>query len=1166
VGENPPQGYQGGLCIGKKLQEGLSMRVVRIISVLISLLFFQSVPVDAAPDYTKTPVFFVHGHGLNANSWATMISSLTDAGYPPEYLEAIQLVPNDGANIPAAEEQIAPAIETFLDSINTFLAVNYPAIPLNTKVNLVSHSMGSMSSRWYAARVRPDRVHKWVSLAGANHGTNDLCGFPEGGADDLCPAYATSELDSFIQFTLNGAPFVADVDETPYGIGQDSPGVVSVPSDQNRQILYVTIRTSPDIWIDPEDSVILDGTGGVQIPIPGDLPATMTSEGNFLMTNGVGHDPMLSDPETMRLVKIILDLDQTLVAAYSFDEGSGSIVNDASGSGNHGTITGAVWTSGQFESGLQFDGVDDFVQVSDHPSLHLTDEGTISAWVYPNSRRSFDRIIAKDESSPGRNDAFVISLGNTADRIQIAYKNYQTEGFYTPVGSLSLNQWHHIAFVFTTSAVQFYIDGVLQSLSGAGTINYGGNENLRIGIRGDGVQDFDGIIDNVRIYNLALNTSEIQMDMNNPVTPSISIGDVAVTEGDAGTVDAVFAVSLSAPTGLDVSVDYDTADGTAVAGGDYEAASDTLFFPAGTTTQTITVVVNGDFSDEPDETFFVNLSNAINANIANDQGRATIIDDDEPPPPQNLMAAYGFDEGSGSTVSDASGNGNDGIISGASWTSQGRFGSGLVFDGIDDWVTIDDATSLDLTTGMTLEAWVYPTEALSGWSVVILKEQPGGSVYYLAPNSHLDQPATGIFNGGSRNIYGGTSLAPNTWTHLAATYDGTTQRLYINGVEVDNTAQTGEIQMSDSPLRICGNSIWGEYFPGIIDEVRIYSRALTASEIQTDMSTPVGPPITHSITIDDVTVTEGDAGTVDAVFTVSLAAPTGVDVSVDYATEDGTAVDTGDYEAASGTLFFPAGSTSQTILVAVNGDVTDEPDETFFVNLSNPINATISDSQGRATIIDDDEPPPPPPVAAYSFDEGSGSTVSDASGNGNDGIISGTSWTSQGRFGSGLVFDGVDDWVTILDDPSLDLTTEMTLEAWVYPTVPLSGWSVVIVKERPGGSIYYLAANSHLAQPATGVFIGGWRNLYGGTSLAPNTWTHLAATYDGTTQRLYINGVEVDNKVQTGEIETSDGPLRIGGNSIWGEYFPGRIDEIRIYNRALNTSEIQMDMNTPLEP
>jgi pimeloyl-ACP methyl ester carboxylesterase len=285
----------------KSLRVGLCLLVPYLTTIVLA---------EAAPDYTKTPVFFVHGHGVNADVWDTMIADLVAYGYPIEFLEAIQLIPNNGANIPAAEEQIAPAIETFLDSINTFLASNYPDIPAKRKVDLVSHSMGSSSSRWYTAKVRPDRVHKWISLAGANHGTDFACsGLPDTdpSRDDMCPAYAESESESFFQFNLNGAPFVADVDETAYGIGDDLSGVTVVPPDQTRRILYVTIRTSPDHLLDPDDSPVIDGAGGVQLPIPGDLPATMTSEGNFLMTNGVGHDPMLTDLETMRLVKIILD-------------------------------------------------------------------------------------------------------------------------------------------------------------------------------------------------------------------------------------------------------------------------------------------------------------------------------------------------------------------------------------------------------------------------------------------------------------------------------------------------------------------------------------------------------------------------------------------------------------------------------------------------------------------------------------------------------------------------------------------------------------------------------------------------------------------------------------------------------------------------------------------
>ena len=79
-----------------------------------------------------------------------------------------------------------------------------------------------------------------------------------------------------------------------------------------------------------------------------------------------------------------------------------------------------------------------------------------------------------------------------------------------------------------------------------------------------------------------------------------------------------------------------------------------------------------------------------------------------------------------------------------------------------------------------------------------------------------------------------------------------------------------------------------------------------------------------------------------------------------------------------------------------------------------------------------------------------------------------------------------------------------------------------------------------------------------------NTWTHLAATYDGATMRLYVNGVQVASRAQTGTIATSTNPLQIGGDSLYGQYFAGMIDEVRVYNRALSVTEIQTDMNSPV--
>jgi hypothetical protein len=258
------------------------------------------------PDYTKTPVFFVHGHGMTAECWNPMISYLVKSGYPKEYLKTIQLYPNNGPNIEAAEKQIAPAIEVFINKINAFRNTQHVTRQLVTKINLISHSMGALSARWYASKVGPHRVRIWISLAGANHGTDKACFSNNPGSKDMCPAFAKSPDESLVQFVLNGLPHVADVDETPYGVGRDSPGVNSIRPDESKRIIYFSIRTFPDKLIIPEESAVIDGAGGVNLKVPNRLPAKETSEGNILMTNRVGHDEMLSDKNTMKLVETIL--------------------------------------------------------------------------------------------------------------------------------------------------------------------------------------------------------------------------------------------------------------------------------------------------------------------------------------------------------------------------------------------------------------------------------------------------------------------------------------------------------------------------------------------------------------------------------------------------------------------------------------------------------------------------------------------------------------------------------------------------------------------------------------------------------------------------------------------------------------------------------------------
>src|SRR5204863_1499266 len=107
-------------------------------------------------------------------------------------------------------------------------------------------------------------------------------------------------------------------------------------------------------------------------------------------------------------------------------------------------------------------------------------------------------------------------------------------------------------------------------------------------------------------------------------------------------------------------------------------------------------------------------------------------------------------------------------------------------------------------------------------------------------------------------------------------------------------------------------------------------------------------------------------------------------------------------------------------------------------------------------------------------------------------------------------------------------------------------------------------ANSNVTRPEADVATPADSLLTGSAALALNTWSHLATTYDGANLRIYVNGTQVATKAITGNLLTSTGVLRIGGNSVWGEYFSGLIDELRVYNRALTATELQTDMTTPI--
>lgn len=335
-------------------------------------------------------------------------------------------------------------------------------------------------------------------------------------------------------------------------------------------------------------------------------------------------------------------------------------------------------------------------------------------------------------------------------------------------------------------------------------------------------------------------------------SPTMSIKDLVLYEGNSGQATATFTVSLSAASGYAVSVNYDTADNTALAGVDYAATSGTLILAAGTTSKTFTVAFYGDVLDEANETFFVNLSNGINASLVDNQALATIMDNDAAPS-----------------------------------------------------LKINDVAVIEGDAGVADATFTVTLSTASGQAV---------SVNFATANN------TALAGSDYEAQYGTLIFAPGEKSKTVA--------IAVTGDMLDELNESYFVKLSAATNASIADS----------------------SGLGTITDNDTAP----TLSINDVTILEGHSGLTTVTFTVTLSAISGQTVTVKYTTANNSAVASGDYTSTYGTLTFAAGVISKTITVSIKGDVLNELDEFFFVNLSSPINATIADSQGLGTISDDD--------------------------------------------------------------------------------------------------------------------------------------------------------------------------------------------------------------------
>ena len=385
-------------------------------------------------------------------------------------------------------------------------------------------------------------------------------------------------------------------------------------------------------------------------------------------------------------------------------------------------------------------------------------------------------------------------------------------------------------------------------------------------------------------------------------TPSISINDATVIEGNSGTVNANFTITLSSASNQVVTVNYNTADGTATAGSDYATGSGTVTFPIGITTQPLTITVNSDLFDEPDEAFLVNLTNPTNATIADAQGLGTITDDDSPAQTITL-----------NPTDDAFVNANQPTTNFGTATALRMKQSSPIINSYLKFVVSG-------VSGTVVSAKVRMQ--------VTVASSSGGSVFAVSNNLQTGSP----------------------WTELNVNFSNAP---IISGTPLDTegSVTVNQIVEFDVTPAITGNGTFSFGLNNASTTTVQYSSKEGATKPELVIQTGATFP---SLSINDVTVTEGNSGNVNANFTVSLSAASTQVVTVAYATANGTAAAGSDYVSNSGIVTFPIGTTTQPVTVAVIGDAVIESNETFFVNLSNSTNATIADAQGQGTITDDD--------------------------------------------------------------------------------------------------------------------------------------------------------------------------------------------------------------------
>jgi serine/threonine protein kinase len=530
-----------------------------------------------------------------------------------------------------------------------------------------------------------------------------------------------------------------------------------------------------------------------------------------------------------------------LAASYDFEEGAGPTTADGSGNGNTATLMGGVTrTPGQRGSGLRFDGASGYLTVPNAPSLNMGMKSfTVACWVKPTSNEPY-RVLNLWDGKRGW--LFDLNTGPGASKVPGVLRLKISDGLvlidYNANGPIAIGVWQHVAATVDRSANQLslYLNGAQigfpQSLSGmAESVDQ--RTPLGMGQIPSGLGDhqFSGAMKGVRLYARALSPSEMASLARSPEAAPDK--DRALSSGKP----APPAISpLSAPNeGVRLRYQWQR-----------QSPGETDWRNVGTDAPSFTLPAT---SRSDHGALFRVIVSSSSESLTSSSGLLLVTPLDSLPA---TAAAWAFDEGSGTSTADSSGNGNSGtLVNAPNWTA-GKDGSALLF-GNGGYVAVNNSPSLDVSgTGFTVSFWANLAAMKEDKEERVLIDKPWDALSQ-APDAKASDYQYGLeyvtrsecfylLLGDTEKVFRRFEVPGvlGTWAHVAFTYDGRYIKGYLDGELRFSGSASFHLAARGTPLRIGVDRKGSRPANGKLDNIRIYAWALGSSQIQADLRTAVG--------------------------------------------------------------------------------------------------------------------------------------------------------------------------------------------------------------------------------------------------------------------------------------------------------------------------------------